>query len=1076
MSRSLPFAGVVALGVAGVLMLGACGPDAGPAVPDVLADSDAASGDYGGASDGAGLVVALNTIAFPTDAHSVRLRLFSPDYPAREVVRELDQPVVLLYVDTLAPGMWLLTLGVLDPSGNTIFCGSRYVSILAGATTRADVILSPSGPCVPTESLCMDGTDDDFDGDTDCADEDCAGQGCDDGSQCTLGDTCTGGACVGGTPQTCDDNQPCTSDSCNAATGCVFTVIAGCGTTCTTDAECNDQGLCQGAGCQECTFDHCVAGFCEYDPLSGTPCDDADPCTSDDTCAAGDCAGTPGNGPAELCNAADDDCDGSTDETFDLGAPCVDAPAYNECRTYQRTCAVDQASSVCSPAGNEPNATPCGAAQCSNGVLVTNGGCLAGTCIIPQPQSCAPYVCADATRCATSCQNDTDCASGYACDDGTCELGGSALGQPCNDDSQCLSDHCADNVCCEDACAGPCRACDETGSCVLAQNQTDPFAECPGSCDGSGDFVDGVCGSAGDCVASTPTDCGAYLCGAEGCLTECAPTAPQCANGVTCVNNACCDGGVDLDGGLVALNVPVTGTQEFTLCVGGSEGVAFSYTVLTKQIRRVLLDPEGNAVENTLIGPGSWPEDLEPSVVSGILRPPGLYRLRLSQPAGATVPATGNLRIWTIPSPGGGAASLDGTPVANTTLTVPGQDVVVTYPGVDGTYLAIRIAGLASFVTRTDPDGFLIPGGGVITTPAFLEPTLVSKTGTFTMRFDPLQIATGAMTLQYWDVPPDLEATTTTDGTEVQQTITIPGRDAGVSFTGVAGTHVSIAAECSKSIAVVLRTSAGAQVGSATTGTEGIFKAYLGNRTLPTTGTYRVDLDLVNDSAYDHPETIRTRVYAWASDALATVPIDVATVVPAPYPGQRLQVLFEATAGTTLSALLDYTGCAQSDPIMNNPVGTQVGATDSYGSCEGAFIPPVVIDQTGTYRIIVDFFGSAPPSPTVTISNVSIGPSVHATINGSTVALPITKPGQLGQVTFSGTSAESIRVRVTGTAINGSTRYTVFAPSGAEKLTFTQFGTFTWSPLTLDETGTWRIVVDPESRFTGTQTVSVISP
>ncbi len=1083
MARAHPFRRIAwaSVGLAGILLLGACGPaPAAPDGPDELVARDATGDDGVDAWGSTGILVALNAAIFTEGSHSVRMRLYSPDSPAREVVRELDQPLVLLYVDTLAPGTWLLLLEVLDPNGNTVFCGSRYVSILAGATTRADVLLSPSGPCVPTESACSDGSDDDFDGDTDCADDDCAGQSCNDGSQCTLGDACTGGVCVGATPLTCDDGQPCTNDSCAAATGCVFTPIAGCGGGCTSDAECNDQGLCQGAGCAQCTADHCVDGVCENDPLSGTPCDDADPCTSGDTCSAGLCAGTtitPGGGPTELCNGEDDDCDAQIDEPFGVGDACTDAPAYNECRTYERACSGDQQSSVCSAVGLKSNATPCGVAQCSNGVLVAGGGCLNGNCIIAQPQACAPYLCADGTQCATSCQDDSGCAAGYSCDNGTCVIG-SVLGDPCDDDSQCLSDHCADNVCCEDACEGPCRACDESGACILVQTQTDPQDECPGSCDVSGDYVDGVCGATGECEEEigAATDCGAYLCADDGCLTTCSPSGPQCANGVTCVNNTCCDGGVDLDGGLVTLSVPVTGVQEFTLCVGSPDGVAFSYTGISKQIRRVLLDPQGTAVEDNFIGPGNIPEDLEPSVVSNILRPPGLYHLQLSQVGQGTGPVTGNLRMYAIPSPGGGLASLDGTPVGNTTVTVPGQDVVVTYPGVAGKYLAIRIAGLPSFVTRTDPDGFLIAGGGIITTPAFLDATFVPKTGTYTMRFDPLQIATGAMTLQYWDVPPDLEATATTDGTEVQQTITIPGRDAGVSFTGAAGTHVSIAVECPKSVLVVLRKSTGEQVGGATTGTEGLFKAHLDNLTLPTSGTYRIDIDLVNDAAYDHPETIRTRVYAWTSDALATVPIDVATPVPAPYPGQRLQVLFDATAGTTVSALLAYTGCAFPDPIMNDPVGTQVGATDFYGACDGAFIPPVSIGQSGTYRIIVDFFGSDPVAPTVTIFDVTTRPSVDTTINGAAVGLPITKAGEVGEVTFSGTSAQVVRLRVSGTAITGTTSYKIVRPSGSDKQSFSQFGTFTGSAVTLDETGTWKIVVDPESRFTGTQTISVISP
>lgn len=45
---------------------------------------------------------------------------------------------------------------------------------------------------------------------------------CDDGNKCTIGDTWVNGACKG-TPVVCDDGDPCTSDSCDPVTGCVFT-------------------------------------------------------------------------------------------------------------------------------------------------------------------------------------------------------------------------------------------------------------------------------------------------------------------------------------------------------------------------------------------------------------------------------------------------------------------------------------------------------------------------------------------------------------------------------------------------------------------------------------------------------------------------------------------------------------------------------------------------------------------------------------------------------------------------------------------------------------------------------------
>jgi hypothetical protein len=58
---------------------------------------------------------------------------------------------------------------------------------------------------------------------------------CTDGNSCTVGDVCNGmGACTPGQPQVCADTNPCTTDTCAPALGCVFSPIPGCSTTTTT--------------------------------------------------------------------------------------------------------------------------------------------------------------------------------------------------------------------------------------------------------------------------------------------------------------------------------------------------------------------------------------------------------------------------------------------------------------------------------------------------------------------------------------------------------------------------------------------------------------------------------------------------------------------------------------------------------------------------------------------------------------------------------------------------------------------------------------------------------------------------
>jgi hypothetical protein len=90
---------------------------------------------------------------------------------------------------------------------------------------------------------------------------------CDDGNPCTSGDTCGGGACFGGPATDCSDNDLCTADSCNPATGCVHTDIS---------ASCDDNNLCTDDSCNPAT------GCVNADNV--VSCDDGNVCTTGDVC------------------------------------------------------------------------------------------------------------------------------------------------------------------------------------------------------------------------------------------------------------------------------------------------------------------------------------------------------------------------------------------------------------------------------------------------------------------------------------------------------------------------------------------------------------------------------------------------------------------------------------------------------------------------------------------------------------------------------------------------------------------------------------------------------------------------
>jgi len=90
------------------------------------------------------------------------------------------------------------------------------------------------------------------------------GTPCDDLNACTVEDACHEGACQGKARPSCDDGDPCTTDSCDSADG-----------------------------------------TCRHEPLTGTACDDGDPCTEPDSCVEGACHG--GDVVAGCCHG-DADC------------------------------------------------------------------------------------------------------------------------------------------------------------------------------------------------------------------------------------------------------------------------------------------------------------------------------------------------------------------------------------------------------------------------------------------------------------------------------------------------------------------------------------------------------------------------------------------------------------------------------------------------------------------------------------------------------------------------------------------------------------------------------------------------
>ncbi|MEC9072703.1 MAG: hypothetical protein VX938_10005, partial [Myxococcota bacterium] len=229
---------------------------------------------------------------------------------------------------------------------------------------------------------------------------------CDDGDPCTVGEACSDGACVEGAPRSCDDENPCTDDTCDpvVADGCVHIP---------TEAACDD-----GDPCTE--GDACDEGACV--PGEAKSCDDGDPCNGVEACGGdGEClVGEPMN-----CDDQDpcttDACDSETGACSSDPVVCGDNSVCVEgtcedmvCEPYKNYCMPDtDASAFCNANGTGPDGDE--VTNCKDpafaGIYAANWACIpdTGTCgCVP---TCEEGACGGEDGCGGIC----GCKPGIYC-------------------------------------------------------------------------------------------------------------------------------------------------------------------------------------------------------------------------------------------------------------------------------------------------------------------------------------------------------------------------------------------------------------------------------------------------------------------------------------------------------------------------------------------------------------------------------------------------------------------------------------------------------------------------------------
>ena len=325
---------------------------------------------------------------------------------------------------------------------------------------------------------------------------------CTSASACVASSTCKAGACSG-TQKVCDDNNACTLDGCDLATGCTATDVS---KLCDDGNPCTVEDICSGGKCggllrdckeavTQCETAACNAktGSCNKLPRpKGTPCDDGNPCTKAAACDGNQCKGA---------NACDD------------GDPCTNdacAPGGKGCVHFK----------LQGQSGGCQDGDPCIIATCDNGKCVKTPkscddktDCTSDTCL---PDGTCKF-----TKLLTGPCDDADpCTTGEACNKGQCK---STETVSCDDGNACTDDSCVAFEGCKHAAST--KICNDGSACTVDDTCKD--GKCGGKAKNCND--ENACTVDG-CAALTGT-----------CMHTSAPEGASCSGG-SCKSGACAVG------------------------------------------------------------------------------------------------------------------------------------------------------------------------------------------------------------------------------------------------------------------------------------------------------------------------------------------------------------------------------------------------------------------------------------------------------------------------------------------------------------------------------------------------------
>lgn len=432
---------------------------------------------------------------------------------------------------------------------------------------------------------------------------------------------------------------------------------------------------------------------------------------------------------------------------------------------------------------------------------------------------------------------------------------------------------------------------------------------------------------------------------------------------------------------------------------------------------------------------------------------------------------TGSLKI-TVSSELSGEIVPDGSAVvANINRT--GQKARYTFSGKSGQTLSLQLSEVtirSGYVSVVAPDGSLlgkpisfVSGGGV--GGAMIPGHVLPASGTYAVLVESDLSYIGRVKLALYNAP-EVTGTITIDQGTVTSALTVPGQRARYTFSGTEGQRVNVGltgVSIPMTTVAILRPD-GSKWESTTVGPSGGSLDPL--TALPKTGTYTITVEPVGN--YTGSMTL-----ALSSPVTGTIALDGASVpVSLNKVGQTARYTFNGTEGQRVNLGLSSVSITSSAVSLLTPDGTILAST-GVGTAGGGLEDPNPLPTTGTYTVLIDPVGSYTGKMTLTLST-EVSDSLK--INAAPRPITVSRPGQNGRYTFTGTANQQATIKATNNRL-GSVTVNLYSSNGILLAGMTSSeSSFTLNPVTLASADTYTVTINPALTETGSIQLQVTSP